>query len=176
MDRYFEWLKNEVKGTYYDELLLKLYSLPFAVPEDDMNHSRMMDGLKLRDIYERECHNRHTAPNMPCTFLEMLVALAKRLDDAVMYEAKFGDRSVDWFWMFIENMGMSDATNEHWNIHWDRYVYNRYCKIMKRLYAPTGKGGMFVITDRPDQDMREYDIWHQMMWWCSENIKKGIIV
>ena len=174
MDRYFEWLMNEVKGTYYDELLLKLYSLPFDVPEDDMDHSRMMDGLKLRDIFVRETRNNYEVPSKTCSFLEMLIAMAKRLDDQVLYEVKFGDRSVDWFWMFIDNMDMSDATNEHWNLHWDKYVYNRYCKIMKRLYAPNGKGGIFIVL-REGVDCREVDLWRQLMWWTSENIRAGVI-
>lgn len=178
---YFEWLVERIKGKYYEELLEKLYSLPFVVDEHDRDHSRMVDGAKLREDYKKSnrrlvASGRVAFPREACTFLEMLIALAYRLDDDVMYEVKFGDRTVDWFWIFIENMQMSDATNEHWNLHWDRYVTNRYRKIMKHTYGRDGSGGMFIVKERPDDDMRDIDIWRQMMWWCSESLRNGKIV
>ena len=174
VDIYFNWLCNMIKGSYYEELLFKLFTTEFISP-DGRDSSRIFDGLKLRDKFEWEVNHAYKCGRKDgCSVLEMLIGLAIRLDDDVMYEIRYGDRFVDWFWLFIDNMGMSQATDSNWNFSWSKFVDKRIRDIMAHNYKENGEGGMFVIENR-DEDMREVDIWRQLMWFISENIKNGVI-
>ena len=174
VDVYFNWLCDIIKGRYYEELLLKLFTTEFRSP-DGRDSSRIFDGLKLRAHLEKECRRNYSCGRHDgCSFLEMLIGLAIRLDNDVMYEIRYGDRHVDWFWMFIDNMDLSQGTDGNWNYSWSKFVDKKLYDIMAHNYKKNGEGGMFSISDRKE-DMRSADIWRQLMWWVSENIKNGVI-
>ena len=176
-DLYFNWLYDKVKGIYYDELLWFLYTRPYKVTKDDMDHSRMIDCNGLRRDFEKS----HAAigelvdPDSPYSFLEMLIAMAIRCDDSIMYEERYGDRSIDWFWCFIDNLGLSRATNSRWNRHWQNYAEECCQRILNRDYKRNGEGGLFVINDHPDVDIRKIPLWTQLNWWIHENLTNGNI-
>ena len=172
---YFNWLLAKIKGSHYEELLWTMYETDFKAPEESLDHNRVVDGLQLRDEFETETRGNFKAKTGPCSYLEMLIALARRLEFDVMQETKYGDRTIDWFWMFIENMGMSQATNDRWNVTWERYVIRRLGKIQRKTYMKNGIGGLFVVNEHPDEDLRQIDIWRQMMWWVDENLRNGVI-
>lgn len=174
-DVYFNWLIGKIKGVYYEELLWTMYDTDFKAPDESLDHNRVVDGLRLRDEFKAETRGNFKVKTGPCSFLEMLIALARRLEFDVMQESKYGDRTVDWFWMFIENMGMSQATNEMWNLTWERYVSRRLGKIQRKTYTRNGTGGLFVVNEHPDEDLRQIDIWWQLMWWVDENLRNGVI-
>jgi hypothetical protein len=172
---YYDWLFKLIKGTYYDNLLELLHSIPFTPNEEELDYNRYLDGLRLRDRFKSETNGKIKIIKGPCTFLEMLIALAIRLDSDIMYETKFGDRSVDWFWMFIDNLGFTKYTDSIWDPDIKAEVLVKVYKILSKNYAPDGSDGLFTVKDRPDVDLRECDIWRQMIWWVDENLKKGVI-
>lgn len=172
---YFQWILDVIKGNYYEKLLECLFSVKFNPDPESLDNNRAMDGLRLRERFFEENKGKIPMKKGPCTFLEMLVALSIRLDNDILYESRFGDRHLDWFWMFIDNMELTDATNEHWNPHWDRFVKQKCRKIKGKSYKSDGNGGMFVVKEHPEADLRDCDIWRQMIWWVDENIKRGVI-
>ena len=102
---YFDWLVYQISPDYhmrerYSELLFALYSTEFfwALPRDI---NRAKDGLDLRKQYEREVGSEIDIFG-PCTCLEMMIALAIRCENELMYDPDFGDRTDQWFWMMID--------------------------------------------------------------------------
>lgn len=174
-DVYFEWLYDRVKGVYYDELLKKLYNRPFYIDKSDRDYSRVVDGLKLRAEFNAQHPKYKVSKSRKCSFLEVLIAMAARFDDEIMYEEKYGDRSIDWFWCFIDNMGLSHATDSNWNHHWDRFVDDKCSAIINRDYKKNGVGGLFTIRNHPNDDIRMIPLWTQLNWWLDENLRIGLV-
>lgn len=173
-DYYFWWLYDRVKGSYYNELLEELYNIPFARPRFDIDKSREVDGLGLRKEFSEVTHYRYDVHERPCSFLEMLIALAYKLDNDVLFETKYGDRSLDWFWMFIDLLGFSQATDDHWNYSWKKHVNDKCEKVKNRRCGKDGKDGMFYIPWR-EEDMTQESLWRQLMWYVDENVRNGSI-
>lgn len=96
--------------------------------------------------------------------LEMMIALAISCDN-VIFDPEYGERTANWFWMMIKNMGLEEM---------DKYNFDRdYCdevvdRMLKRRYLRDGRGGLFV-TKNPKIDMRKAEIWYQANTWLEEN-------
>ena len=115
-DEYFNWLTYRINresrsvGVSYETLLQHLHIIPFrySVPMDE---NRATDGLDLR--YEFAKSNEHIWPVEdvmdylfgPCSVFEMMVALAIRCEET-MDDAAIGDRTGQWFWGMITNLGL----------------------------------------------------------------------
>lgn len=176
---YFEWLLDEFKGTYYRRLFWKLFTVGFINLENGPDDSsRIVEGLDLRDTFVKGHLGvvKSCGRNDDVSFLEVLMALALKIDDKVMWEARYGDRYLDWFWMFLDNLGMSNATDGKWNRDWELFVDGKVEQTVYREYAEDGEGGIFQVDRRPNnEDMRDVDLWRQAMWYFSENIRLNVI-
>ena len=168
-EKYHTWLCNLVYDfgtrTSYDILLRCLNETPFrySIPMDE---NREMDGLALRGRFESETGIEFTDES-PCSVLEMLVALAIRMEH-FMEDEDYGDRTGQWFWMMIVNLGLGHFSD-------DRFDYDAFIDIIDRFldreYEYDGEGGLFQVND-PDEDMRDLEIWWQMMWGLNEVIEE----
>lgn len=171
-DKYFEWLKTIIlpfkpARKSYNKLLTHLHNRDFTyiLP---MDANRYEDGVNLRYRYgyESGISNSEIASSLdifPCSILEMLVALAFRSEESIMFDPEFGDRTGKWFWGMIENLGlieMSDS-NYHRNVVDD--ILDRF---LNREYEKDGRGSVARIPAYPG-DMRDVDIWYQFMWHLS---------
>ena len=168
-NEYFEWLCQIVTGDYsyrsdHRNLLWKLFDTEFSwVIENDA--SRAMDGLDLRDHFERYEHG-YCDIDGRCRILEMMVALAHRCEESIMDDPNIGDRTWEWFWSMIKNLNLYSMDDKNF----DRdYVEDILTKFLNREYEPDGTGGLFTITSRND-DLRNVEIWYQMMWHLDEVI------
>lgn len=171
---YFRWLCEKIKGAYYSELLWRLFVTPFR-DVGKLDSSRIYDGLQLRCEFERATGGHYTCGRTgECSFLELFIGLALRFENYVMAEARYGDRTVDWFWLFIDNLGLSQATDGNWSYSWEKEVKRVLKRVMYREYESDGSGGMFIVKGR-SEDMRQVDIWRQLMWYASEEIRAGKI-
>jgi hypothetical protein len=163
-DLYLIWLYEQVGDvkvqsrarTYWD-LFRQLYSIEFVwfIPNDD---NRAQDGLCLREQFleDRGMDIFDVDPDWmgsDCSFLEMLVALARRLS----FEAE-GEPSL-WFWHMIENIGLENCTDL------GKYDQGKVDTIVRdvifRTYDYDGHGGLFPLR-RARSDQRETEIWYQM--------------
>lgn len=175
-NEYFEWLYNYVcdgkfsKHNSFRKLLMKLHSVEFTyiIPRDS---NRADDGINMRyrfiishgyeyeDIYE----DIMDALDGPCSVLEMIIALAIRCEETIMDDPNVGDRTGQWFWGMITNLGLGSMTDERF----DRDYVERVIDIfLNREYEPDGKGGLFTIRHF-DQDLRDAEIWHQLCWYLD---------
>jgi hypothetical protein len=162
---YHIWLCNIVASNrgHYDNrnLFKKLAEQEFySLIHNDEN--RLEDGLNLRDVF---AGNNYVKFFGPCSVLEMLVALAIRIEE-ILKDPEKGDRTTDWFWGMITNLGLKEDDD---NIANQDYV-NTIILItfLERRYSPTGEGGLFPLR-YPEQDQRGIEIWYQLMAYLIEN-------
>jgi hypothetical protein len=173
---YFQWLtdKCEPPTDNYNKLFWQLFNTEFiySIPLDG---NRAEDGISLRYRYGKECNvdERIVASEIdicPCSVLEMIVALAIRVEENIMYDAEIGDRTHCWIWVMITNLGLEDCTDEKMMDDEDPYVRRCLDIFMQRKYDKDGfNGGLFVINDQT-KDLRKTEIWYQAMWFFKEMI------
>lgn len=177
MNDYFEWMCASVctdaEGNYisgYSRLLEYLHSVKYEylISQDE---NREADGISLRYHYgwENDIPNAVIASELdiyPCSVLEMMVALARRMEADVMGDPEYGNRTYIWFFTMLESMGIDILTDDKF----DEFVAWCHLEIfMKRRYLPNGEGGLFTLKC-PDQDMRGVEVWDQAMWWLNEYV------
>ena len=166
-DMFLEWLYDQVlvrahRGATYWKLLRQMYQTEYIwfIPNDG---NRAEDGKDLRVDWMR--HVEIDAPDhwldLPCSFLEMLVALARRME----FEAD--QTTQHWFWHLLENL---DFQAYHDGSGYSRnYVTKRMRVVMDRMYDAHGNGGLFPLRN-PDKDQRRVELWYQMSAYLLQDL------
>lgn len=163
-DEYFEWMfdiacKNRFsENISYRKLLMFLHSREFrySVPKD---RNRAGDGENLRyrfaiNVYDDDSVRSYL--EKPCSVLEMTLALAIRCEVNIMDDPQIGDRTGQWFWGMITNLGLGSMHDDLFDEEYCNFVIDRF---LNRKYEPNGKGGLFTVRD---QDLRKMEIWKQL--------------
>lgn len=169
-DDYFEFLCELIdsnrfsKRVSYQKLLMRLHDIEFTwfVPYDD---NRADDGVQLRRRFAliRDDMSLSDYISGPCSVLEMMVALAVRCEETIMDDALMGNRTGQWFWGMVHNLGLSPMTD----YKFDReFVDNVVTRFLNREYEPDGEGGLFRVRNC-DSDMRTVEIWCQLSWYLD---------
>lgn len=173
-DEYFDWLINLVgiksyaDSVSYKKLLAHLHSVEFRY-SISMDSNRASDGINMRWNYV--CESRYSkdeyddilnALDGPCSVLEMMVALADRCEKTIMDDPQYGNRTSQWFWKMIVNLGLGDMYDGRFDVYRADYVINRF---LDRDYEPNGKGGLFTVDC--GKDLRTVEIWHQLCWYLD---------
>lgn len=168
-DDYFEYLcelidaKRFSKRVSYRKLLMRLHDTEFTwfVPYDD---NRADDGVQLRRRFALDRNDMSLTDYIlgPCSVLEMMVALAVRCE-TIMDDTCYGDRTGQWFWGMIHNLGLSPMIDSKF----DRdFVDDAVARLLNREYEPDGTGGLFTIRNF-DRDLRTVEIWRQLSWYLG---------
>lgn len=165
-DEYFEWLCDIVCGNRfakevsYRSLLACLHGIDFiyTIPKDG---NRAEDGTDLRYRFAHDDADRYLRG--PCSVLEMLVALSIRCEETIMDDPSKGDRTGQWFWVMITNLGLGSMTDDRYD---DRVVYTNVDRFMHRSYDPDGTGGLFKIRNC-EYDLRDVELWYQLCWYLD---------
>ena len=175
---YFRWMcrlvcKDRFQGQMpYRKLLMHLNAREFF-PTMVMDENRAEDGVDLRYRFGYEKGYDAAMVSMlddrPCSILEMMVALALRCEEGIMYDPAFGDRTGEWFWYMIDSLQLTDMTDERYDPdHVDDILF----RFHTRSYQKDGKGGLFYIPGTP-KDMKNAEIWYQLSWYLDEIVMKG---
>ena len=170
-NRYFEWLYNYAcKGRInehisFRKLFANLHDTQFDFYiRNDVN--RAMDGVNLRYRFAtvvRDDEAFDILSDYPCSVLEMMLALAIRTEEQIMDDPQYGDRTQQWFWGMLSNIGISSISDD---VYDEQYVNERIYRLLERRYEPNGKGGLFYIRDC-DTDLRDVEIWTQLCWYLN---------
>lgn len=171
---YFEWLCSLIrdskpkKHVSYKKLMIYLYHTEFVyvLPMDE---NRCTDGIDLR---YRFGHDRgidihiiaSCLDTSPCSILEMMVALAFYCEEHIMIDPANGLMSGRWFWMMISNLGLEDMTDSNYD---EELVNGIIWAFLNRDYSRDGAGGLVYIPNCR-YDLRQIDIWYQLMIYLSE--------
>lgn len=159
---YFEWLCHLVRGEGHFCLLHTLFSISFfsIVPHDE---NRAQDGLWLRWEFARDMQE-----DIPCTVLEMLIMLAKR----VAYELQDSVNERDTgeiFWEMMHNIGLDSLDDDCFHEVEGRYIVEETVrKVLDRTYRRNGDGGLFPLR-KTTFDQREVELWYQAQAYICEN-------
>lgn len=174
INEYFEWLVKLVKGDRYSKqysfrkMLVQLHNTKFRylIPADKNMATSGTDlryRFAMRHGYEDESDMVLDYLRGPCSVLEMMVALAMYCEEHIMDNPNIGDRTAQWFWDMIVNLGLGSMTD-------DRYDRGRVEDIVERFldreYDPDGRGGLFRIR-HCDRDLRDVEIFHQLCWYLN---------
>lgn len=159
---YFEWLCRQCLADpgsrQWEKILIQMFETEFVwlVSNDG---SRLGDGLALRDEFldEMQITVLDEWLDQPCSFLEMLVALARRLD----FQTDVG--VVEAFAELMGNMGFTQMRVYH-----PPLITEILERVIFRTYSGYGVGGLFPVRN-PTSDMRQRELWFQMMDYIREN-------
>lgn len=171
-NEYFDWLYDLVCGTRFSEhisykkLFMYLHNTDFrySILKDG---SRAEDGLDLRYRFARDMEYDpelvEECIDQPCSVLEMIIALAVRCEETLMDDPEKGDRTGQWFWGMIANLGLRSM----YDLYFDRQIVEDIInRFLDREYDPDGRGGLFTIRNC-DCDLRDVEIWHQFCWYLD---------
>ena len=180
-DEYRDWLLNKVGFVEYEALILpgkgrishmypfnyellmrELHEIDFKWIID-RDENRMKDGLALRyDFFDDSDVDGGFI--RPCSVLEMLVALALRLESD--YIGDPGDpHPIDIFWSMICNLGLWMYYDNNFN---EFAVEEKVDIWLERHFKSNGEGSIFPLK-YDTFDSREAEIWTQAMAYITEN-------
>lgn len=166
VNEYFEWMydlvcgKRYAKDISYRKLLMQLHNTEFifSIPKDK---NRAEDGIDLRRRFDH--YFAETYLDGPCSVLEMMIALSIRCEETIMDNPNVGDRTGQWFWGMIVNLGLGSMIDSHYD---KQYVDQVITRFLNREYEPNGKGGLFTIRNC-QEDLRDVEIWYQLCWYLD---------
>lgn len=165
---YFSWLCDLVfdrhhKHTRYSSLLYHLSTIPFVwVVEGDEN--RAADGFDLRNRYLDTTHSKRLDCESSVTsVLEVIVALAVRMEEQILNDSEYGDRTSQWFWVMMGSLKLLGVTNNHFN---PTYIDSQIDCFMNRYYDEN------IVTLFPyvDDKVLDMEIWYQAYDFINRNI------
>ena len=164
-DEYFAWLvsqvssvKSRVRSQTHWSLLRLLHDKEFAwfVPNDD---NRVEDARQLKCEFLEARGIDYEPRHGLCSFLEMMLALSRRLSFEAGRSAKW------WFWHLMKNIGLSGYNDAV--AFTVEEVDEALDAIIWRTYSPDGVGGLFPL-ENPAEDQRKVEIWYQMNGYLIE--------
>lgn len=170
MKAYFDWM-YQIVGVNpippnirsYKKLLQHLNGVVFTYTMD-MDSQRVDDAYYLRYEFLRELNLNESDfgylldRDLECSILEVMVALAFRMEQQILTEEEFGDRTGLWFWTMVDSLGLTPMYDAKYNPDYTDEVLTRF---LNREYFKNGSGGLFTVNGSRI-DMRKTDIWYQM--------------
>lgn len=164
-DEYGVWLLHRVGFHKKNYILLmeELHKCPFEffIEHDD---NRAGDGISLRDEYGAELGFSGVSFSQNCSVLEMLVALAIRIEDE--YTGNPEDEHPEKiFWEMICNLKLDQFTDRAFQ---EEDVYLILKKWITRDFNKNGYGSIFPLK-HTNRDQTKVEIWSQMNEYLMEN-------
>lgn len=168
---YFEWLHDIVcRDRYsdkisYRKLLMYLHDTEFRyLILRDENWAEEGAYLRYRFGYDQNCvEEAERYLDGPCSVLEMMIALALHCEEHIMDNSRFGNRTGQWFWKMVVNLGLGSMTDNRFD---KQYVADTVTRFLDREYDPDGRGGLFTVKNC-DRDLRTVEIFYQMCWYLN---------
>lgn len=169
---YFEWLKSQVE--YFDTagdhefLFKKLYEKEYY-PLIDRDQNRFDDGVALRNEYKNYIFpDEDLVIDTPCSVLEFLVALARRMN--YIYARIDEDCTPDMFWLMLENIELESMEDEtYFDFGGDNFVDEKISMVLDRTYGNDGDGNLFPLSN-PRTNQRNVEVWYQMNQYLNEKM------
>lgn len=144
---------------------MQLHSTEFrySISRDE---NRAEDGIDLRRRFAYDYDVIDDADEYltePCSVLEMMLALAIRCEENIMDDPSIGDRTTQWFWQMVVNLGLGSMTDDNFDKKFVKSIIKRF---LDRNYDPDGKGGLFRLRNCM-YDLRDVEIWAQLCWYLD---------
>ena len=163
---YQEWLLDRVmtpERMDYRLVLNTLFNETFYWDERFNDENRSVDGIDLRIDFADDTYTLDN-PDKPCSVLEMMIALACRIEYGIMGEPG-DDHPERWFWEMFDNIGLNKFTDDAFN---KNDVLELIHGWMDRRYDRNGRPGFFPLK-HAEEDQKKVEIWTQMGTYLNEN-------
>lgn len=178
-EEYFEYLYQVVCGDdivaklSWRRLIWHLFNTPFRISYIQMDENRMLDGIRLRYIFGDDAQYPRSVIDScideDCSVLELMIALATRMENEIMASSEYGDHTSLWFWSMIGSLGLNAMTDDQYDPEDVDFILDRF---MDREYGPDGEGSLFYIQNS-QKDLRHIEIWYQMCEYLNNLIAEG---
>ena len=165
---YYDWLLEQVD--YYpgedddiDIALEMMFVTPFrwSVDNDD---NRAEDGLQLRSIFiEDEGWNTNPFFEESCSVLEMLIALAIRIENDIMWDGET-NKTPKWFWEMFDNLGFNNVDVDDYEFVIDAFLDRTGYKYGFGVLFPLKENGK-----KQHRNWKKVEIWEQAQSYLMEN-------
>ena len=168
---YFNWLLHFIgngnhRNSEYFTLLRYLYNTVFMWT-DVYDSNRASDGISLRDQFASESGVIFYGYDRPCSMLEMMVALAIKMELILRGSVKLSKCS-QWFWGMVTSLGLEQMNDCEFD---ELYFQDVMTNFVRRNYNNDGRGGLFRVRNSENIDMRNLEIWDQAMRYIDEIIE-----
>lgn len=162
---YLHWLEPQLRDDNDDKSYWGLINLMLDTEftwSVNMDDNRLVDGLDVRVEFARETHRRLKAMDSlgPCSFLEVLIGLSRRLAFAA------GGQAPGWAWQLLSNLELH-RLSDPLTPPKQRKAQEIMRMAMERTYSPDGTGGFFPLA-WPDEDQTQVELWYQMNAYIEE--------
>lgn len=175
-EQYFEWMYDAVMDgqnmrSHYRRLMTLLHHTKFeaVIPLDD---NRATDGIDLRYRFGRKAGipDSFVAAEIDvddCSMLEMMVALAIRIEEHIMGNSDIGNRTGQWFFAMVDSLGLLHFTDSKWTKALERDACDILETYARHEYQRDGRGSLFYVPSTK-KDFRNTEIWYQMCEYLKE--------
>lgn len=170
-DTYFGYLRNRIEAPpEYTFLLYFVFEKSYYSPLK-MDENRVHDAYKLREDFRDESGIKGLAEERLFEFeincLEVLIALSERLENDILYNNREGNRTKEWFWMFIKNLGLDGLISGEVS---REEVIEKLDIWLERKYQKDGKNGnIIVLKGCSSVDLRKTELWDQLQLFGTYN-------
>lgn len=166
---YFAWLVSQVSGDEYLILLKLMHDTEFYTSVGrDYNYETKAKDLRVTWFKENCNPDEHFALDGCATVLEVLLVFAMEMD-YMLWNPEYGDRTAQWFWELVGNLGLADMSDDRYFERGGTYrVTDTLQEFIGREYDHDGHGNVFFI-DNSDFDFRTTELWYQLNAYVSHN-------
>ena len=169
--QYNQWLLEKIHGydvqySDFSKLLDLLSSIDYVyyAYHNGSDKDRYRDGLDLRNLYSEATNDFYILSwTQDCSVLEMLIALAIKIDFGLMGIPN-KDNSYYWFWLMIKNLGLDKMTDKNFDEFYIRDIINSW---LNRDIDFNGSGGIFPLK-YSESDQRNESTWNQLNNYINE--------
>jgi hypothetical protein len=164
----FKKLCHELHGTRFT----------WSIRNDE---NRAEDGRDLRGIFltENEYDENHLEVEYflkgpAVSVLEVLVAIADRINGLMESGPHEDLDSSRWFRLLLENLTLNRFTDRstkdlYFSPQDEREIADILERFINRTYERNGSGGLFPLHSNNKDDMRDVELWYQLMAYLEEN-------
>ena len=175
---YYIWLLDAVSSkseqSTYNLLFTTLYFTEF-VSYDEFDDNLKENALSLRDEFYDfskttiKLIDIYGEIDAPTNVLEVMIYIACRIENTIMSNADFGDRTGLWFWYMMESLDIIQYDNDNFD---EPNVVQKLENFIERRYEKNGYGGLFTLEDSKI-DARKTNIWQQAMSFVTDFAKNN---
>jgi hypothetical protein len=149
-------------GVSFRKLLKHLHDTVFTYTlKKDADRAADGEYLRYRFAYRNGYDKNFTDGSS--SVLEVMIAIAMECEESIMDDPSYGDRTAQWFWEMVKNLGLGGMTDTRYDAEHVDEVLTRF---LSRKYTRDGRGGLFYIPGCT-RDLRRVAIWHQLCWWLN---------
>lgn len=161
-------VETYVPGQTYRLVAHTLYNRDFysAVPGDD---NRIEDALALRQEFRDIAGLPSSELDFPPSCLEVLLALAKRIENDIMGDESEIDRTQEWFFMILTNLGLDKYWDEAYSFAADYEMKEILEHFLDRKYGKDGKYCAFPCEIR-SKKLEDVELWFQMQHYLDQKV------